>query len=530
MITASGGEALVAPADLRDEAAVDALAARVGDIDVLVANSGVAGPTRPAWEVEPDEWADTFAVNVTGTYLLCRAFVGSMVGRGSGSVVVVGSTTASRPLEGRAPYAASKSALVGLVRSLAASDAGPHGVRVNLVVPGPTDGDRLESVIARQAELRGGEADGIRERMRRATPLRRLPEGEDVADAVVFLASGEGSRDHRGRARRLGRSGHGMTDVETTPLAMFDARVAELGERPLLFAHDAPISATRLAALVDGLAGGLAGLGVARGDRVGLLLQNDPQFVVGDARLLAARRDRRALQPDAARARARPPSRRRRGDGPRRARRASPPRRGRRRAEHRDRDRRHDRSRRPARGPAHARPRRGHPRPPRARRRRRSAPGGERRPRRRRRAHLHLGDDRPTEGGDEHPREHRLRLAGLPRHVRLRTRRHDPRDRPALPRHRAVRPSRPVVRLRRADRARPPLRPGRGRPPGRAPSRLGDDRGDHRLRRAGRRPGDAAPRPQLAHARLQRRRPRSRRRSSPTSRPASASRSAPSTA
>jgi NAD(P)-dependent dehydrogenase (short-subunit alcohol dehydrogenase family) len=191
-IEAAGGAALVVPADLGERAEVDGLAERigaeVGALDVIVANSGIAGPTAELWNVTPEEWEETIRVNVTGTFLLCRALLPAMVNRGSGSVVVIGSTTGKRPMYGRTPYAASKLALVGLVRTLAV-ELGPHGVRVNLISPGAVAGPRIESVIREQARAAGVSYDEFYAEATEATPLRRLIPPEDVAAAAVFLAS-----------------------------------------------------------------------------------------------------------------------------------------------------------------------------------------------------------------------------------------------------------------------------------------------------------------------------------------------------
>ena len=191
-IEAAGGTALVAPTDLTQRAEVDALAQRieaeVGALDVIVANSGISGPTAELWNVTPDEWEETIRVNVTGTFLLCHALLPAMVERRSGSVVVIGSTTGKRPMYGRTPYAASKLALVGLVRSLAV-ELGPHGVRVNLISPGAVAGPRIEAVIRDQARAAGVSYDEFLAEAKDITPLRRLVPPEDVAAAAVFLAS-----------------------------------------------------------------------------------------------------------------------------------------------------------------------------------------------------------------------------------------------------------------------------------------------------------------------------------------------------
>lgn len=187
------GQTLVVPTDITVPGQVGALAARAleafGQVDVLVNNSGIGGPSAPLWEVDPADWEATMTVNVTGTYLCCRAFLPTMVDRGSGSIVIIGSMTGKRPLVGRTPYAASKMALVGLTRTLAA-EVGPYGIRVNLVSPGPVEGERIEWVIERQAETLGVTVDEARARFTSASPLGRLVPPQDVAAATVFLASG----------------------------------------------------------------------------------------------------------------------------------------------------------------------------------------------------------------------------------------------------------------------------------------------------------------------------------------------------
>lgn len=191
-VRAAGRRAQVVPLDLRDPASVQDAAAAVtaglGEVDVLVNNSGVGGPSAPLWEVDPAEWEDTFRVNVTGTFLVCRAFLPGMVERGRGSVVVIGSMTGKRPLVNRTPYAASKTALIGLVRTLA-SEVGPHGIRVNLVSPGPVEGERIRWVIERQAQARGISVEEARAEFTSGSPLGRLVPPGDVADAVAWLAS-----------------------------------------------------------------------------------------------------------------------------------------------------------------------------------------------------------------------------------------------------------------------------------------------------------------------------------------------------
>jgi NAD(P)-dependent dehydrogenase (short-subunit alcohol dehydrogenase family) len=187
-----GSEAVVVPTDVTDQAQtegmVQAALSEFGGLDVLVCNSGVAGPTAPLWEVEPAQWRQTLAVNLEGVFLCCRAALPVMLERGAGNVIVIGSMTGKRALHGRTPYAASKTALIGLVRTLA-WEVGDAGIRVNLVSPGAVSGPRIEGVIAAQAQALSITEPEARARFTSASPLARLIEADDVAETVRFLAS-----------------------------------------------------------------------------------------------------------------------------------------------------------------------------------------------------------------------------------------------------------------------------------------------------------------------------------------------------
>lgn len=191
-VRADGRRALVVPMDLQDHASIqDAARAaqeEFGAVDVLVNNSGVGGPSKPMWEIDAEEWEETFRVNVTGTFLACKAFLPAMIARRSGSVVVIGSVTGKRPLVNRTPYAASKTALIGMVRTLA-WELGPHGIRVNLLSPGGVEGERLKWVLEQQAQARGISVEEAREDFAGGSPLKKLVSPGDVADAVAYLAS-----------------------------------------------------------------------------------------------------------------------------------------------------------------------------------------------------------------------------------------------------------------------------------------------------------------------------------------------------
>lgn len=191
-IDRAGGRSLVQPTDVTDLVSVEAMTAaaleRFGRLDVVVANSGIGGPSGVLWEADPQQWRDTFEVNVTGVFHTLRATIPAMIAGGGGSAVVVGSISGKRPLFGRSPYTASKLALVGLVRT-AALEAGPHGIRVNLVSPGFVAGPRIDWVVAAQAQARGLTEAQVRAEFEQQSPLGRLTAASDVADAVRYLTS-----------------------------------------------------------------------------------------------------------------------------------------------------------------------------------------------------------------------------------------------------------------------------------------------------------------------------------------------------
>lgn len=195
-VRAAGGDAVVVETDVTSVASLEHLASVVADTggaaDVVVANSGVGGPSGVLWELDPEEWDATFAVNVKGVFLTARALLPSMIARTSGSIIVIGSISGKRPLHGRTAYTSTKSALVGLVRTLAL-EAGEHGIRVNLISPGFVEGPRLDWVIGAQARSRGVSEASVEEEFKAQSPMHRLTRASDVADAAVYLASDQSS-------------------------------------------------------------------------------------------------------------------------------------------------------------------------------------------------------------------------------------------------------------------------------------------------------------------------------------------------
>ena len=177
-------------ADVTKEADVAAGVAEVlkrhGRIDVLVNNAGVNAYFDAATMTEAD-WDAVFAVDLKGAWLCAKHVLPGMRDRRAGSIVNIASIHATLTIAGMFPYAAAKSGLVGLTRSLALEYA-PMGIRVNAVSPGWTRTHLVEEWFKLQPDPKAAE-----EGVMRAHPMRRIATPEEVANLVAFVASDEAS-------------------------------------------------------------------------------------------------------------------------------------------------------------------------------------------------------------------------------------------------------------------------------------------------------------------------------------------------
>jgi NAD(P)-dependent dehydrogenase (short-subunit alcohol dehydrogenase family) len=185
-IRGNGGRAEFLAADLQDEKASRALAARakdvLGHVDVLVNNAGVF-PFGPTEQTSEEEFDSVLAINVKAPYFLVAELAPEMVKRGTGAIINVTTMVAEFGAAGMGLYGASKAALVLLTKSWAA-EYGPHGVRVNAVSPGPT---RTEGTVGMGESL---------DQLASAAPAGRPASAEEIAEAVAFLATGRASFVH----------------------------------------------------------------------------------------------------------------------------------------------------------------------------------------------------------------------------------------------------------------------------------------------------------------------------------------------
>lgn len=172
---------------------IDAALHTWGGIDVLVNNVGIGGPTAEPEDITLDQWNETLRVNLTSHFLFARACIPTMKKAASGLIVNISSSSAKTGLPLRLPYVVSKGAVMSLTSNLA-RELGPHGIRVNAILPGPIRGPRIISVIAAKAKAMNINPAEYERDMVRYISLRTMVEPDDVSAMVEFLASPAGYR------------------------------------------------------------------------------------------------------------------------------------------------------------------------------------------------------------------------------------------------------------------------------------------------------------------------------------------------
>ena len=173
--------------DISDSRAVHEAIGEVGSTpDLLVNNAGITRD-RSIAKMSDEDWADVLNVNLTGSFNMIRAVAPLMGSAGFGRIVNITSINGMRGKFGQANYTAAKAGLIGLSKTLAREHS-LHGITFNVVCPGPTDTALLASVTDGAAN-----PEKLREAFRRAIPMGRLGEADDLAGAVLFFASDDAS-------------------------------------------------------------------------------------------------------------------------------------------------------------------------------------------------------------------------------------------------------------------------------------------------------------------------------------------------
>lgn len=178
--------------DVSDEAQVQHLFNQVqdnlGGLDVLVNNAGIAGPTGGIDELSSADWNSTVDINLNGQFYCARLAVPLLKQSDNASVICISSVAGRLGYAYRTPYAVTKWAIVGLVKSLAI-ELGPDGVRANALLPGIVEGPRMEKVIADRANAVGLSYSDMEQEYINKISTRKMVSAQDVANQALFLCS-----------------------------------------------------------------------------------------------------------------------------------------------------------------------------------------------------------------------------------------------------------------------------------------------------------------------------------------------------
>lgn len=189
------GAEMALRADVSDEAAVASffktIGQKLGGLDALVNNAGIAGPTGSVDEISPEDWRRCLDIGLTGQFLCTRKAVPMLRAAGGGAIVNISSSAGKFGYAFRTPYASAKWGVIGFTQSLA-KELGPENIRANAILPGIIEGPRIEGVIAARAKQTGVSHEEMTERYLSNVSLRRMTPPEDVADMAAFLIADTG--------------------------------------------------------------------------------------------------------------------------------------------------------------------------------------------------------------------------------------------------------------------------------------------------------------------------------------------------
>jgi NAD(P)-dependent dehydrogenase (short-subunit alcohol dehydrogenase family) len=192
IVTGLGGRAIAVAVDLATEDGARLLVERAvdafGHLDGLVNNAGDGGPTKPIGEYSLADWRYTLDSCLTSSFLCTRAAVPAMMRAQRGAIVNISSMAGRRGMPYRVGYCAAKAGQAGMTYGLAL-ELGPHNITINTIMPGAVEGDRIDRMIAGQAEVRGTTPEAVRQGFIARSPLKRLTAPDDIAWTTLFLLS-----------------------------------------------------------------------------------------------------------------------------------------------------------------------------------------------------------------------------------------------------------------------------------------------------------------------------------------------------
>src|ERR1700731_388169 len=173
------------------EAMVPDAVARLGGLDVLINNAGIAGMTLPVVDYPPDDWDKVVAVNLTAMFDVTRLAIPHLKLSKAGVIINMSSVAGRFGFANRSPYAATKWAVIGFTKTLAI-ELGEWGIRANAIAPGAVEGDRIERVFAGRAQIGGRTVGGGRAEAMAGQSIKAVIKPKDIAGLAGFPASDAG--------------------------------------------------------------------------------------------------------------------------------------------------------------------------------------------------------------------------------------------------------------------------------------------------------------------------------------------------
>jgi NAD(P)-dependent dehydrogenase (short-subunit alcohol dehydrogenase family) len=195
-VASEGGQAMGWIADATDARQVDGMVEQTlhiwGKVDILVNSMGFRGPMVPVHEISEEEWDAVINVNLKAPFLCCKAVLKPMIQQKSGSIVSISGTAGKEGMALRGSLCAAKWGLLGMTQTIA-KEAGPFGVRANVICPGGMDEPDLREMYRERAKGLGMSFEELENSVLKQTPLRKYATHDEVARAALFLASNDSS-------------------------------------------------------------------------------------------------------------------------------------------------------------------------------------------------------------------------------------------------------------------------------------------------------------------------------------------------
>lgn len=181
--------------DVADRAAVarlfDEAISGLGGLDVLVNNAGIAGPTEPVDQIDPEAWERCVDVCLTSQFNCTRLAVAHLKESDNASIINLSSAAGKLGFALRTPYAAAKWGVIGFTKSLAV-ELGPHGIRANAILPGVVEGERIQRVFEGKARARNISVEEVEAEALSRVSMRTMVSARQLADQILFLCSPRG--------------------------------------------------------------------------------------------------------------------------------------------------------------------------------------------------------------------------------------------------------------------------------------------------------------------------------------------------